>query len=809
MFRFPFNWYNKFGTIPSSYREAMSYEEQILWLCEQVKNIKEGSANYNYNLLENKPMINGITLQGNITSSQLGIDSNYNSLMNKPSINGTMLLGNKSLDDFGIQGKLVAGSGIRIVGNTISATGGGSGGTSDYDDLENKPTINNVTLQGDLTLRDLNIQPKIETSLDSEVIAGKVVAISQYQEGAVIPKPYEIVNFENASYAIIEVENGTRLDIYGKYDLFKINENNVLELKHYVSEVDNTYFESSSKGIVILNFYDTDTYTLSIKKSFTGNDYEETINDLKNADKALDNRLNLLFNANFDYEEIPHSSFVNGYFLMNKINIGEELLSPWQEANYYYVKIPLFEGTGATRKKIYYNTIFKIKGKMADNSMFFATKLQNDTEYIVEASNSNIELTSLTDIEFNVPEEADYIYFQFSNTNTLDYVLQLQRIDKIVNPSEITKISNPLVLSAGTAPSLSTGLYVLDADVFIGTATPANLVFGSGEIIYYDSTTSTFYGNFNLVALESGTWNIYQNGILENTLSNSRNKIPTSQAVYKALSGAGSAFYQTLDSNTLVFNQDGTTTPQLADDTYYFIKSLQITYYYNDTARTTILPIDSLCFYSSSKQLIISSVNKDTTLIKARLRFVTSLGWELLEYHTNNLVLRDNIASSITASSTNNQVAGAKAVYDLKNDVKLIETHVDNNPSVNWNGWNGSIIPLSRVTTNVGSNFTLANNKITINSSGLYAFTIYCQQKPTNNDEDFALYLNSDKIGSLYFNNGQTSTTIILEMSKTVYKVANAGDEVSIMLRGNPTSGSISFLNETGIAIQKLSDSVS
>lgn len=669
MFRFPFNWYNKFGIIPSSYREAMSYEEQILWLCEQVKNIKEGSANYNYNLLENKPMINGITLQGNITSSQLGIDSNYNSLMNKPSINGTMLLGNKSLDDFGIQGKLVAGSGIRIVGNTISATGGGSGGSSDYNDLENKPTINNVTLQGDLTLRDLNIQQKIETSLDSEVIAGKVVPIAQYLEGAVIPKPYEIVNFENASYAIIEVENGTRLDIYGKYDLFKINENNVLGLKHYVSEVDNTYFESSSKGIVILNFYDTNTYTLSIKKSFTGNDYKETITDLKNADKALNNRLNLLFNANFDYEEIPHSSFSNGYFTMHKGNIGEELLSPWQEANYYYVKIPLFEGTGATRKKIYYNTIFKIKGKMADNSMFFATKLQNDTEYIVEASNYNIELTSLTDIEFNVPEEADYIYFQFSNTNTLDYVLQLQRIDEIVNPSEITKISNPLVLSAGTAPSLTTGLYVLDADVFISTATPANLVFGTGEIIYYDSTTSTFYGSFNLVALESGSWNIYQNGILENTLSNSRNKIPTSQAVYNALSGAGNAFYETLDSNTLVFNQDGTTTPQLTDDTYYFIKSLQITYYYNDTARTTILPIDSLCFYSSSKQLIISSVNKDTTLIKARLRFVTSLGWELLEYHTNNIIMNDTgstsgLRTAITDTGYDNYVATIKAIRD-------------------------------------------------------------------------------------------------------------------------------------------------
>ena len=40
-FRFPFNWYNKFGTIPSEFREAMSYEEQILWLCKANEDLQE------------------------------------------------------------------------------------------------------------------------------------------------------------------------------------------------------------------------------------------------------------------------------------------------------------------------------------------------------------------------------------------------------------------------------------------------------------------------------------------------------------------------------------------------------------------------------------------------------------------------------------------------------------------------------------------------------------------------------------------------------------------------------------------------
>lgn len=41
---------------------------------------------------------------------------------------------------------------------TISSTGG-SGGTSDYTDLTNKPSINNVTLSGNKSLSDLGIQP--------------------------------------------------------------------------------------------------------------------------------------------------------------------------------------------------------------------------------------------------------------------------------------------------------------------------------------------------------------------------------------------------------------------------------------------------------------------------------------------------------------------------------------------------------------------------------------------------------------------------------------------------------------------------
>lgn len=49
---------------------------------------------------------------------------------------------------------------IEQIGNvmTISSSGGG-GGSTNYNDLSNKPSINNVTLQGNKSLTDLGIQP--------------------------------------------------------------------------------------------------------------------------------------------------------------------------------------------------------------------------------------------------------------------------------------------------------------------------------------------------------------------------------------------------------------------------------------------------------------------------------------------------------------------------------------------------------------------------------------------------------------------------------------------------------------------------
>lgn len=55
------------------------------------------------------------------------------------------------------QDKLIAGEGITISEDNVISSTGGSGGTTDYDDLDDKPTINSVTLQGNKTAHELRL----------------------------------------------------------------------------------------------------------------------------------------------------------------------------------------------------------------------------------------------------------------------------------------------------------------------------------------------------------------------------------------------------------------------------------------------------------------------------------------------------------------------------------------------------------------------------------------------------------------------------------------------------------------------------
>lgn len=647
---FKFNWYNKFGTIPSSYREAMSYEEQILWLCKQIEDLKiESGGNYNYNLLENKPSINGVTLAGNLTSEQLGLDYNYNFALNKPSINGVTLVGNKSLTDLGIQGKLTAGSGIRIIGNTISATGGGSGGTSDYESLDNKPAINGNVLIGDLTARELKLQNLLEVNRTSELDEndGKVADLGNFQLYDILPQNIPETNQNRGSYVVYKVAKGSYFDINGNYDLYYFDEQNLLqEIYTTNNEVDYGYFDSPSNGTLIINFFELGTYNAELKEFYSGESLNKDINNLNKKINFTNYDLNILLLNNFEYVNLLENA-QNGIFV--NLHKGDTLPFPTAISDNKYVKIP---------KYIDYSCIYIASGSCIGANMWFTTKVENGVEYVSSLSELNLETDGLVYVD--IPADADYIYFQFSAFG-LSNRLQAMKL-KDIEGASVNKISSSLVLLADTTPSLESGFYALDSGIFIGSASPSNLVYSTGELIYYDSTSKIFYGTLNSVALENGTWTIYQNENIENTLTNSRNKIPTSQAVYNAVQNA-SSFYTTLDE-TLTFNLDGTNNLNLQEG-YYLTQLVQ--YYDRNGLNTSGTLSNAFCYYNATdKRLALCGIQHNIYNFLTYLYYIDSeFGWVAVSHTFTNVLENSKIETNITSSSDNTKVAGAKATYDL------------------------------------------------------------------------------------------------------------------------------------------------
>ena len=94
----------------------------------------------------------------NVISASSG-SNDYTDLTNKPSINNVTLSGNKTSDDLSLQSKLTAGNNITIdEDNVISAEGGG---VTSYENLTDKPSINDISLEGNKSASDLGLQSLI------------------------------------------------------------------------------------------------------------------------------------------------------------------------------------------------------------------------------------------------------------------------------------------------------------------------------------------------------------------------------------------------------------------------------------------------------------------------------------------------------------------------------------------------------------------------------------------------------------------------------------------------------------------------
>ena len=114
----------------------------------------------------------GVAWDSTNSRYQISLDAaakSYTNLTDKPSINSVSLEGNKSLSDLGIQPTLVEGNGVTINSSTneISVS-------TSYSDLSDKPQINGIDLSGNKSLSDLHI------------LSGENVAISQRNADTII-----------------------------------------------------------------------------------------------------------------------------------------------------------------------------------------------------------------------------------------------------------------------------------------------------------------------------------------------------------------------------------------------------------------------------------------------------------------------------------------------------------------------------------------------------------------------------------------------------------------------------------------------
>ena len=96
---------------------------------------------------------------------------------------------------------------LPLIIRAMKNSGGGSaGGTTNYNDLTNKPTINGTTLEGNLTAEDLGLQPE-----------NLVVTLTQNGESITADKSYADINQAYTDgkdiYAVIE---GNIVPLYGK-----------------------------------------------------------------------------------------------------------------------------------------------------------------------------------------------------------------------------------------------------------------------------------------------------------------------------------------------------------------------------------------------------------------------------------------------------------------------------------------------------------------------------------------------------------------------------------------------------------------
>ena len=716
--RFPqLPFWAKVGEIPTSYKVSMSYEEQLLWLCQQIENIKSASGNIDYNALENKPIINGVTLQGTLT-----------------------------LNDLDIQQKLRAGNGIIIDGNIISATGGGSGGTDNYNLLNNKPSINGVILQGDKTFSDFGLQTSKTYEELTDYVDGYYFDIGLLiGAGDNVPSPSQDAN---SKYMVIDLEEypQARYRITGRSDScvwFTCSANPLLDTSIIASksandigytedEVEITLREESK--YLVFNFTDTNSVTPKVERIIESvggvSDYTElsnkpSINGVTLVgDKSWEDlglQLQKSYNALSGYVD-------NYYFPVNElVFINDFVPSPTSNSNSCYVAVPV--------SSLQSNS-FRITGH-SDYSLWFTCSDNPtlNTSLVKSKSATNLGYTR-EEIVIDIPEGANYIVFNFTDTDVTTPVVEV--ITESLAGTSVTKLQSNIVLTANTPLTIDTGFYLFESgSMYYHQALEDNLIYSFNDgIFYFDKDLQSIYLDNKMYFYDTldNDWGIMEHTNITNEILDNRGLIPTSQAVYNSLenkintsaisssitssstnsevagakavydalqniSPSGDDYYEIVDSQ-IIFESDGTTRSNL-ETGYYFITT-DISYWngssYDSTSRFT----NKLCYLHIDENNIntyLMVVGENNYIYHTIILeyYNDDSEWNLDTQPWTEFLPKSYVDTSISGSSTNQTVPSSKCVYDEirnyakpKDDIVLHLTLSDSSSSYD-------ITPISRL----------------------------------------------------------------------------------------------------------------
>lgn len=588
MFKTPFNWFNKFGTLPETYKEAMSYEEQIMWLCKEIKDNETFIEEFREEFGE---------VDEALLHLQEQIDGNHGDILN--------LETNK-------QDTLTAGNGILIQNDTISTA----------------PTYLNFLLQnGALNFNNVNI--------------GDVFDLTPLATA-------------NCNYLILDVNQGQKIEIIGKFDTALLNSNNevtAIQKDVEASSFDNPFrWEILSKYKMVITWYDTNTYVPDIRlfmsTDFIYDEFNRKQNKLTAGSGISINNDVISATGNSDtYLNISSLIKTGSYIDLSNKSVGDTVnLTPITATNTSYFM-----------KEVVHDEQFKITGDVIVAEIDSENKIVNIT-----SGTGTTENPAIYTCIAQLPSKARIIVsFDNTNSNTpsiYDNIDNYYTFNNIESSKMIRKLKQDLYLEASNPNiPLINGLYYSDEYHVYVNGTINN-----------DFNESIFYVNSNVIYLICSSGSFHKGNLHQeywyNTSSNQW-QLGYMNAITSWSEVNNKPSINNLSEN--LYLTDGTSSTGLNDGLYY-TSSYHV--YINNNIYSqfdeALVLIDG-----SSLYVIASPYNNHQNLGYFQVYYNSSTNTWLNGYMgmTTDWSLVGNkptIATTISSTSTNDEIAGAKAVYD-------------------------------------------------------------------------------------------------------------------------------------------------